>query len=83
MGRRNVTSGNGDEACEAHFRRQQIVKNSVEAIIGDTVADRESFSRRIEEPKVHRVEHRLRELDRVEGGEPTIQRLQQNGRDSR
>ena len=64
MGRRNVPLGNRDKACEPRLRRQQIVTTRVEAVIGNAVADREEFARGIEEKaKVHRVEHRLRELD--------------------
>ena len=64
MRRRDVTLGNGDEACEPRLRRQQIVRTWVEAVIGDAVPDREELPRRVEEKaKLHRVEHRLRELD--------------------
>ena len=64
MRRRDVTLGNGDEACEPRLRRQQIVTTRVEAVIGNAVPDREELPRRVEEKaKLHRVEHCLRELD--------------------
>ena len=64
MGRRDVTLGDGDEACESRLRGQQIVTTRVEAVVGNAIADREELPRRIEEKaKFHRVEHRLRELD--------------------
>ena len=85
MGCRNVPLRNRNKACEPRLGRQQIVTTWVEAAIGNAVADREEFTRGIEEKaEFHRVEHRLRELVRaLKGGGPALRRLRQNARDSR
>ena len=64
MGRRHVSLGDGDEACQTRLGGQQIVTTRIEAVVGNAIADREEFACRIEEKaKFHFLEERFGELD--------------------
>src|SRR5687768_5838570 len=64
MGREYVSLGDGDEACKTRFGGEQIVTTRIEAVVGNAIADRKEFARRIEEKaKFHFLEEIFRELD--------------------
>jgi len=75
---------NGDKLVSRASDASRSVRTRVEAVIGNAVADRERASvsgRR--EAKSIASNNVFVSWTRVERGGPTIQRLQQNGRDSR
>ena len=57
--RRNVALGDGDEARQSRFGREQIVEIGIETAVGAAITDRKKLAIGIEQKaEFHRVEHR-------------------------